>query len=282
VGTRVVPRRSGERGSALLLVLAVVAVLSLIAGAVVRSGGLERRIAANAEEAARARALADAGILLGIQALLTPERREGIRLDGRPFDVEFGDKQIKVSAQDQAGLIDLNTGSLQSIAAVLMSAGLAEQDAAMVATRIADWRDADSQTREGGAERPDYEKAGRQVLPRDAPIEEVDEIASVLGMQAPVLAAVRDHLTVFSGRSEPDPDLAPAALSWTADAFSNRASLRTSNSAPSGAALPLAGKVVAFRAEAPTARGSRSARRAVVRFTGDPARPYLVQDWRSD
>jgi general secretion pathway protein K len=78
---------------------------------------------------------------------------------------------------------------------------------------VLDWRDPDLLTQpEGGAEDPDYEAAERHYGAKDAPFESVAELEQVLGMTPALYAKVAPDLTVFSGRTRPDPAFASAGV----------------------------------------------------------------------
>lgn len=85
---------------------------------------------------------------------------------------------------------DVNAVSEEQLRSLFAAAGVAASRADSVAAAVADWRDADDVAREGGAERPWYDGAGRG-RPRNAPLASVAEIAAVRGIEGlPEVAAL--------------------------------------------------------------------------------------------
>jgi general secretion pathway protein K len=209
---RVVP--AGVRGAALLLVLWLIALLTALIGAFALTAkieGLQGRVLHRgviAGEAARA------GVEYALVRVADPDPRRQWRPDGRPYRWQFGDVQLDVAMVDENGKIDLNQADATLLSSLFQQVGgLAQADAARLASAVLDWRDPDLLTQpEGGAEDPDYEAAERHYGAKDAPFESVAELEQVLGMTPALYAKVAPDLTVFSGRTRPDPAFASAGV----------------------------------------------------------------------
>jgi type II secretory pathway component PulK len=66
---------------------------------------------------------------------------------------------------------------------------------------VLDWRDADAFRRVNGAERSEYIEERRAVLPRNAPLENVEELRHVMGVTDALFSRIRPHVTTEgSGR----------------------------------------------------------------------------------
>ena len=209
---RVAP--AGVRGAALLLVLWLIALLTALIGAFALTAkieGLQGRVLHRgviAGEAARA------GVEYALVRVADPDPRRQWRPDGRPYRWQFGDVQLDVAMVDENGKIDLNQADATLLSSLFQQVGgLAQADAARLASAVLDWRDPDLLTQpEGGAEDPDYEAAERHYGAKDAPFESVAELEQVLGMTPALYAKVAPDLTVFSGRTRPDPAFASAGV----------------------------------------------------------------------
>lgn len=201
------------RGAALLLVLWLVALLIALVGAFALTAkieGLQGRVLHRglvAGEAARA------GVEYAlVRAQDTDPSRQWLP-DGRPYRWTFGDAALEVSLVDENGKIDLNQADPPLLAAFFQVFGLEQPQAAQLASAILDWRDPDVLSQpEGGAEDPDYAAAERPYGAKDASFESVAELEQVLGMTPELYARVAPHLTVFSGRTRPDPAFATAEV----------------------------------------------------------------------
>jgi len=157
---------------------------------------------------------ARAGVEYALVRVADPDPRRQWRPDGRPYRWHFGDVQLDVAMVDENGKIDLNQADATLLSSLFQQVGgLAQADAARLASAVLDWRDPDLLTQpEGGAEDPDYEAAERHYGAKDAPFESVAELEQVLGMTPALYAKVAPDLTVFSGRTRPDPAFASAGV----------------------------------------------------------------------
>jgi general secretion pathway protein K len=279
------PAPQNQSGFLLIAVIWVAVFLSLSVltfTLVVRSHVQE----ASAESAAaRAAALADAGVELAIADLVNAQwdrtwrRRFPPDLAARGCSIEGAHLVIRVS--DDAGRVDLNVASPALLAALLAGLGASEETARTLADAIVDWRDADSTPRAGGAEAADYARAGRPA-PRNAPFEAPEELARVIGMEATLLARLRPMVTVHSGLEGVDPGrAAPAVIA----ALSGRSAREPgpiidtgSRRLPPAFAAPSPQRVFRVTAEA-RSTGATVVREAVVRVAAGRGAPYTVLAW---
>ena len=201
------------RGAALLLVLWLVALLTALIGAfalTAKTEGLQGRMLHRgliAGEAARA------GIEYALTRVGDPDQRRQWLPDGRPYPWQFGDARVEVRLVDENGKIDLNQADPTLLAAFFQVLGVDQEQAARLASAILDWRDPDSLTQAaGGAEDDDYAAAERPYGAKDASFESVAELEQVLGMTPELYALAAPHLTVYSGRTRPDPAFASSEV----------------------------------------------------------------------
>ena len=202
------------RGAALLLVLWLIALLTALIGAFALTAkieGLQGRVLHRgviADEAARA------GFEYALVRVADPDPRRQWRPDGRPYKFAFGDATMEVALTDENGKIDLNQADLALLASLFHFSGqMPMEEARKLAAAVLDWRDPDVLTQpEGGAEDADYAAAERHYGAKDAPFESVAELEQVLGMTPALYAKLEPDLTVFSGRTRPDPAFASAGV----------------------------------------------------------------------
>lgn len=210
------PRRAGRPGVALVaalwLVVAIAAV-GLLMGVETRT---HRAFGAGAAERTAARAAA-LGALARTRARLERALRDPDR--GAPLPTaraadpwldagaRFADADtlagvaVAVRPRELGALVNVNVAEqdeLQAFIAAVLRDGVA---AGKLAAAILDWRRPGAFARAGGADRADYERLGRLVLPTGADFRDVDDLRHVIGMTPERFALLRPYLTTRgSGR----------------------------------------------------------------------------------
>jgi general secretion pathway protein K len=192
--------RPQSKGMALIAVLWIVSLLALMAAGVGSSGRVSGKLAFNAAENARARALAEAGLNRAAYHLLTGEPFRAPLVDGAvdlSFAVEEGLAAVLV--RDEDGKIDINAAPIELLSGLLLSIGVkGEDEAEALAARIIDFRDEDSDVSSFGAEDADYEAAGLRHGANDRPFRHIEELRTVLGMTDQLQDRLRRHLTIYA------------------------------------------------------------------------------------
>lgn len=269
-------------------------VLAAMALGLASNTRLEIRTVDNVRAAARARALAEAGINLGILAMLEPDPARRWVADGRPYDVTFAGADLRVSVQDERGKIDLNAGTALLLRRLLDANGVGSEESAALTDAILDWRDEDDLRRLNGAEGRDYREAGLEYGAKDAPFDTVDELRLVLGMTPALFQRVAPALTVYSQQAGVDtatatatvlralPGLDAAAVDEMLAARRRDTEASAETAAPSVAATAAGtvGRAYTVRAGVDVPDGGTFVREAVVRITGDLGTPYWILAWR--
>jgi len=281
----------GERGWALVSVLWVLSMLALLAAATqtltITSATSER----HALQRTRIDALLDGGVARAIVGIT--DRRIASRwpIDGEPRSFPFEGEVLRVSVQDEFGKIDLNAADGSLLRQLMVSAGLAPDDAAALVDKILDWRGASDLKRLNGATDADYAAAGLKYRPRHGPFQTVDELQLVLGMTTALFDKIRPALTVYSKHPAIDTNTAPkeALLAYypnQPDKVGALLKLRghgsealNSNPGVLDATLPLSGRTFSISVTLSRAK-LHFQRFVVVELTNNPARPYLVFCWR--
>lgn len=112
-----------------------------------------------------------------------------------------GRQRYDVQLFDLGARLNVNTATEDDLrryfTALRTDAGRVET----VVQGIMDWMDSDDQRRLHGAERDAYLRMGTRELPRNLPIDEVEELTHVSGMTSGMMQSVRSHFTTLgSGR----------------------------------------------------------------------------------
>lgn len=293
--TRVAENPRHQRGVALIVVLWVVALLTVIVSSFVYSARGHVRLMGNLTTRSEAGALADAGVYRGMYELFKSPT-DGARWmpDGRPYEFQLSAGKITVSMLDEAAYIDLNVAPEKLLSGLLVSIGVAEDQAAILVDAILDWRDPDDLTRPSGAERDEYLAAGRDYGPANARFRTVDELKRVLGVTPELYDKIAGALTVYSNSAAINTVLAPRQVLLAipnvspgeVDAYlAARQEELTAGLTPAPFA-PAAGysggktAVYNIRSISVLPDGARFVREAVVRLNRDPKRPWVFLDWR--
>ena len=292
----IAPSSVGSRGFALILVLWALALLSTLAVALSTTGRSDVALTHNLVETSRAAHLADAGVYVGIRALLTPEDLPVVDDDGRRrLDIRIDGVDVRFTLQNEGGKVDLNQAPPRLLRGALLAAGAAESDASRLADAILDWRDRDDRRRDFGAEAAAYERLGQRNRPRNGPFEILSELRLVFGMTDDLYVRLMPFVTVDSRQAGLDPGQASAALLRAVPGLSAadvRRLLEIRGDAEPGAALPAVGGGAGLlvpghgRAHTVTAdvvlpSGVAHRREAMVLISGAADQPYRVRAWRS-
>ncbi|MCF4164781.1 general secretion pathway protein GspK [Zavarzinia compransoris] len=287
-------RRGGERGRGFALPAAIVGVaaFALVALAMVDWGRGVGALLQARVTAARLSAAADSGLALAIHgAALRDPRRRWAR-DGKPRALTFDGIAVTVVIEDERAFVPLNAISGPVLRALLAYVGAGGARLDGLAAALGDWIDADDETRPGGAERAAYAAAG--LAPRNGPIREAGELAVLKGMDRalldrllPLISLVpRADQAMVDGRWAKPEIMAIMAIMAGAGPEDLEAMIRARKADPApeadtpGEREPLDLVMIRITVEARLGPDAVARRRAVIEFTGDPARPYWVRSFR--
>jgi general secretion pathway protein K len=147
-------------------------------------------------------------VWLAIRDLVQPEGPGRWRTDGEARTLKFDDGTAVVVLQDESGKIDLNAADVGLIYSLLLSATGDGNAALSMLQAILDWRDADGGKRKSGAEVEEYAAEALAYGPRNGPFTAVDELRLVMGMNEDLYSRLSPALTVYSGDSGLNPEVA--------------------------------------------------------------------------
>lgn len=188
-----------RRGAALMAVLWLIAILAMACMTALRVISFDMELASSKIHGSRARQVAEMGIAVGSNPVVKrsdPMLRQMNEGTGEGFEVRI---------LSEGGRFNINAILLQDDKALLREIfskwGLELEDAQAVADALGDWVDADDNVALNGAEKGEYEQAGRVNQPFNRPFYEISEVRLVRGMD--LVEAVRpdwrDWFTVWSG-----------------------------------------------------------------------------------
>lgn len=203
-------RARAPRGFALMAALALLVLTSVVALELSTTARPPRLARATIAEQRAAIEAAVAGVEYARAILLGARADSGVRLGADAWSGRvgmtvgpnaLGGLRYRIELHDANARLHINTATADQLRRLLLALHLDARQADRLAQAIADWRDADRMTRLNGAERAEYLRAGRVMLPDDAPFASVSTLRLVVGMTDSLYAAVRPHVTVIgSGR----------------------------------------------------------------------------------
>ena len=133
-----------------------------------------------------------------------------LMLDGRPYEAA---PDLTVSAQDEAGLINLDALTQPAMANLFAALGASSQQQAVMVDRLSDYMDADDIKRPNGAEADDYLRAGLPPPP-NAVLRRRAQVLGVMGwreeVSAPAWRAFSDNVTADPVNTDVNVNTAPA------------------------------------------------------------------------
>lgn len=199
--------RQCQQAYALVAVMWMVSALMILVSALVFQARTEIRVVSAGRDAQTAATHGDAAIQLVLVAMASDPSAFMLR---RSLDVEFEGKGIRVVVTPLNGLISLNGAPARLLEVLLVRvAGLDPAFAGVLAERIVDWRDVDSEPQPRGAEAPDYVAAGSLYRPRNGPFEAPEDLLQVLGVDLETYDKIRDLITVDGASTLTNPLAAP-------------------------------------------------------------------------
>ena len=288
-------RPSRQRGIALVLVIWVAVLLLVVASSFIVERRSETLVVRNSASMARAEAIADAGVNRAVFEMY----RIGIppdmwKRDGTAYDWTFDGAAVKVEIRDESAKIDINTAADLLLRGLLVSVGVADDEAVKLVDAILDWRDADSLRRPNGAEEPEYRAAGLSYRPANAPFQAIEELQLVLGMRPEIYRRIAPLITVFSRQPGVNTQVAtrdvllaiPGTTTEVVDGYIARREAARAQGQPlpvfAQAGIYNAGGsgIVSVRSEARLDDGTVFAREAVAVMRPTPLRPVSYVAWR--
>lgn len=293
-----------QRGIALVLVLWVTVLLSVIVGSFTLVSRVETLQARNQLDVTRAFFAAEAGLHRAVAAMSAGDPQQQWVPDGRAYQMTFGDAEVEIRVVDESGRIDLNAAQQQQLIDLFESAGVEREDAEALADAVMDWRDPDDLVRPFGAEDPDYDSAGYGYGAKDAPFETIEELQQVIGMNYELFTRVEPAVTVYSGRSQVNLNLAPREVLLAqpglnpdlVDRYLEEREQAPADGGP-GPVLPGAGPgrgagpslaqggslTYSVESRATLPNGASSTLEAVIRLQASPAgRPFSIVRWKEN
>jgi general secretion pathway protein K len=246
---------SNQNGFALVAVIGSLGLITLLGIAVMVGARYRARVASNYASVVAAETAAESAINLGILTALAGAAEPNVKFPLR-CQMPSGER-VLVTVEEEAGKVDLNTASPVILTRFFTALTGDQSLGTRIAGRIVEQR----------VPKPNESKVGPGNDPRFATIMQLDQID---GISPRLFRAALRLVTVRSGRTEPDMDVASPILR----------KLLSLEPKPASAARGLpAGGSMTIRADVRASDGTRFIREALVSLA-EGGRPFVVREWR--
>lgn len=266
-----------DSGFALLVVIWATGILGLLFMTYIVAARYRAIEAASLSQHARAEAMANIGIKIAILDLLSGTSQGKARsgrfgADGTPVGCSLENGwTLAISVADEGGKVDLNTGNLELVDALIRGVSANGEAAALIVRNIRGLRELTEDAASAASGSSSSVRALKSVV-------ELDQIP---GMSRDLFRALLPLITVNSGSTGFDPTVAPlhllVALAPGGAALSREVARRD---LPALYVSETAGRAFLIGSEALTGSGVRFARDAVVEISQDLPTGYRIREWR--
>lgn len=202
-------KRVGNDGFVLIAVLGLLALMSAVIVVMLGQSRGSLDTAMLTDLALRRDALSRSAVTLAAYELfqLNQEREQ---VNGQQIKLDEG--VVSLTVETDAGKVDLNVSGAELLAVAYRATGLTSLEPESFAARVIDWRDADGDVSDKGAEAAAYADAGLDHGPRNGAFRTVDDLRWVLGISAADLERLRGLVTIYNPRGKLDVFSASMAL----------------------------------------------------------------------
>jgi len=248
--------RARQSGFALVAVIWTLGLITLLGMAVIVDARYRTKTSSNYASVAAAEMAAESAVNLAIATALTAAPEQAVNF---PLRCQLpGGERATITVEEETGKIDLNTASPAALTRFFTALTGDQSQGTRIAAQIIEFR-----------------KPKAQGTPSTGPAETrfttIMQLDQIDGMSPRLFRASLRHVTVRSGRPEPDMEAASPAM------------LRLLNVQPKQATakrgLPVGGSMT-IRADISASDGTRFIREALVSLEGGNGRPYVIREWR--
>ena len=248
--------RASQSGFALVAVIWTLGLITLLGMAVIVGARYRTKTSSNYASVTAAEMAAESAVNLAIATALaaTPEQAVNFPLRCRLP----GGERATITVEEETGKIDLNTASPAALTRFFTALTGDQSKGGRIAAQIVEFR-----------------KPKAQGAPSTGPAETrfttIMQLDQIDGMSPRLFRAALRHITVRSGRPEPDMEAASPAMLRLLNVEPKQATARRG--------LPVGGSMT-IRADISASDGARFIREALVSLEGGNGRPYVIREWR--
>jgi general secretion pathway protein K len=254
---RSLPRsRTSQSGFALVAVIWTLGLITLLGMAVIVGARYRTKTSSNYASVTAAGIAAESAVNLAIATALTASPEQAVNF---PIRCRLpGGERATITVEEETGKIDLNTASLAALTRFFTALTGDQSKGTRIAAQIIEFRNPKTQSTPA-------------TKPAEARFTTVMQLDQFDGMSPRLFRAALRHVTVRSGRPEPDMEAASPAMLRLLNVEPKQANARRG--------LPLGGSIT-IRADISASDGARFIREALVSLEAGNGRPYVIREWR--
>ena len=243
--------KARQSGFALVAVIWTLGLMTLLGMAVIVGARYRTKTSSNYASVAAAEMAAESAVNLAISTALAATPEQAVNF---PLRCQMpGGERATITVEEETGKLDLNTANQAALTRLFTALAGDQSTGTRLAAQIVEFR------------KP---KTQGTAAARFTTIMELDQIN---GIPPRLFRAALRHITVRSGKPEPDIAAASPAL------------LRLFNVEPKPSAAKRgwpAGGSMTIRADIGSPNGTRFIREALVSMEAGNGRPYVIREWR--
>jgi general secretion pathway protein K len=248
--------KARQSGFALVAVIWTLGLITLLGMAVIVGARYRTKTSSNYASVAAAEMAAESAVNLAISAALTATPDQAVHF---PLRCRLpGGERATITVEEETGKVDLNTANQAALTRLFTALTGDQSTGIRLAAQIVEFRKPKAQ---GTA-------ATGPTAARFTTIMELDQID---GMPPQLFRTALRHVTVRSGKPEPDMDAASPSMRRLLNVEPKPNAAR--RGVPAGGSMTI-------RADISSPDGARFIREALVSLEGGSARPYVVREWR--
>jgi general secretion pathway protein K len=248
--------RASQSGFALVAVIWTLGLITLLGMAVIVGARYRTKTSSNYASVTAAEMAAESAVNLAIATALTAAPEQAVNF---PLRCQLpGGERATITVEEETGKIDLNTASPAALMRLFTALTGDQSKGGRIASQIIEFRNPKTQSTAA-------------LKPPEARFTTVMQLDQLDGMSPWLFRTALRHVTVRSGRPEPDMEAASPAMLRLLNVEPKQATARRG--------LPVGGSIT-IRADISASDGTRFIREALVSLEAGNGRPYVIREWR--
>ena len=252
------PHSNGRQsGFALVAVIWTLGLITLLGMAVIVGARYRTKTSSTYASVAAAEMAAESAVNLAIASALAATPGQAVSF---PLRCRLpGGERATITVEEETGKIDLNAASPATLTRLFTALTGDQSKGSRIAAEIIEFR------------KPKSQGAPAATAPGEARFTTVMQLDQIDGVSPRLFRAALRHVTVRSGRPEPDIEAASPATLRLLNVEPKQASAKRG--------LPAGGSMT-IRADISAADGTRFIREALVSLDGGNGRLFVIREWR--
>ena len=200
-----------QKGSALIFVLWIIAILSILAAEIGFKARLNSELTGDEAKLIQNYPQALACLQTGISAILNQNSSQLNHLTGKNFHFNFKEQNYSCQLEffDEAGKYNLNKVGEKELLEILNALGFQGEKRDTIVDSILDWRDSDNFHRLNGAETDYYQTLNPPYKCKNGNFNSIDELILVKGIDLPVFQKLKQVFSVYANTQKINVNSAP-------------------------------------------------------------------------